>query len=436
MPRSITDELGPRSVTGFTFTESKVDALLRAAARGDIPTDADGRRWYRDEGCRQLQVRISRTGGGVYYRVFKQAGKRIRQRVGDAEVMALQNARAAVDRLRLGDAAPQRLKAKAGEMSIREAVEAYLDESRKGTYATGRQPPGERTIETYLDVANPHLLRPHGDKPLTWLAANFVGIHEALTPEVPAAAARLRTVVKNTFNYAIKRGLWDGRSPMIDDRTGEPTTRPTMPRSRERFLSLDEIDLLVGFLQKHATPYWKAFWLVTLYTGQRVGNVKGAAWGDIDFRGRVWRLPKTKSGRQHLVPLSDEALAAIEEWRSHCSNNPTGRPRVKWVFPKPTDPSKPLNEHRDSWEAIRRELPAIADVRPHDLRRTVGSQATIAGVPEAIVGAMLGHAPGSGATKVYARCTPAVTTEAMQAVARLMSGNAGKSRRKPGRKGR
>ena len=61
-----------------------------------------------------------------------------------------------------------------------------------------------------------------------------------------------------------------------------------------------------------------------------------------------------------------------------------------WLFPSIRDPSRPRSREPLLWCRIRREA-GIEDVRLHDLRHTVASQAAMNGVPLPVVARMLGH---------------------------------------------
>ena len=61
-----------------------------------------------------------------------------------------------------------------------------------------------------------------------------------------------------------------------------------------------------------------------------------------------------------------------------------------WVFPSVRAPSRPRCRELSLWDAVRREA-GIEDVRLHDLRHTVASQAAIAGVPLPVIARLLGH---------------------------------------------
>jgi integrase len=66
----------------------------------------------------------------------------------------------------------------------------------------------------------------------------------------------------------------------------------------------------------------------------------------------------------------------------------------------------------------------LADIRIHDLRRTLGSWATITGASLSIVGRALGHRSLS-ATQVYARLSVDPVREAVEAAASAIVGHGG-----------
>jgi integrase len=54
-----------------------------------------------------------------------------------------------------------------------------------------------------------------------------------------------------------------------------------------------------------------------ILTATRTGEVIGAMWDEIGMDAAVWTIPasRMKGGREHRVPLSDRALAILEEMR-------------------------------------------------------------------------------------------------------------------------
>ena len=93
------------------------------------------------------------------------------------------------------------------------------------------------------------------------------------------------------------------------------------------------------------------------------------------------RLAEAKTGPRP-VWLSEAAQAVIAR-----------QPRTgsAFVFPSPRDAARPQSRNLGLWQRARREA-GIEDVRLHDLRHTVASQAIARGVPLPTVARMLGHA--------------------------------------------
>lgn len=53
--------------------------------------------------------------------------------------------------------------------------------------------------------------------------------------------------------------------------------------------------------------------IFTILTAARSGETRGATLKEIDYDAAIWIVPgaRTKSGREHRVPLIDEALAIL-----------------------------------------------------------------------------------------------------------------------------
>lgn len=66
-----------------------------------------------------------------------------------------------------------------------------------------------------------------------------------------------------------------------------------------------------------------------ILTAARSGEVRGATWAEIDLPGRIWTVPaeRMKAGKEHRVPLSDEAVKLLEALPRIVGND--------YVFPAP-----------------------------------------------------------------------------------------------------
>ena len=149
-------------------------------------------------------------------------------------------------------------------------------------------------------------------------------------------------------------------------------------------------------------PYCPIVQLLIL-TGQRLNEVAGALWSEIDLDERLWTIPaeRMKSDRPHEIPLTDAALAifaALPEWK--------GGP---YVF-STTAGAKPVN----GFSKVKHRLDAtIADVLAHDgvtekmehwvlhdLRRTMRTRLSGLAIEDIVRELMIAHTQG-GLHAVY-----------------------------------
>src|SRR6185437_12254248 len=80
-------------------------------------------------------------------------------------------------------------------------------------------------------------------------------------------------------------------------------------------------------------------------TGHRISAVAHLRWSDIDLahsgRERIlWRAEHDKIGFEHETPLTEAAISALEQARTH-----ELRIGDAWVLPSPTDPEEPCSRH-------------------------------------------------------------------------------------------
>ena len=151
-----------------------------------------------------------------------------------------------------------------------------------------------------------------------------------------------------------------------------------------RFLSAGEIEGLHRVLDQlvdERPSRWPQADIIRLLllTGCRKGEILKLQWSEVD--GDRLNLADTKTGPRRV-------------WLSQAAQTILARqPRAAspYVFPSPRRPDKPLSHILHLWQRARKEA-GLDDVRLHDLRHTVASQAVARGVPLSTVARMLGHA--------------------------------------------
>ena len=116
------------------------------------------------------------------------------------------------------------------------------------------------------------------------------------------------------------------------------------------------------------------------------------------------RLPRTKSGKVHHVPLSGPAVEILQQL-PRAAGNP-------YVFPGAREGQHLVGVDRP-WQSICAAA-GLQDVHLHDLRRTVGSRLAQSGASLSLIGSLLNHSNLS-TTQVYARLADSNRVDALEA---------------------
>ena len=122
--------------------------------------------------------------------------------------------------------------------------------------------------------------------------------------------------VQRRMHIALNRMyLWGRQKDLVSNRPTEDIETTTAP-ARERVLTLEE----VGAIWRAAdtlNPLYRDVVQLMILTGQRRTEVAGMRWGEIQLGAALWVLPakaagRSKSKREHSVPLAPHALAILQ----------------------------------------------------------------------------------------------------------------------------
>lgn len=215
----------------------------------------------------------------------------------------------------------------------------------------------------------------------------------------PVLANRTFAVARKFFAWTVERGILP-MSPVLG-------ARPMTPEvSRDRVLSDREVIALWRACDAVGAP-WAAPIRLLLLTAQRREEVVAMRWSELDLAAGLWTLPKerAKNGKEHFVPLSTAALAALADAvrikDSKYVFSTTGETAVSGISKAKAriDAAMLADLHEDDPAAI------LADWRLHDLRRTAATAMAALGHPPHVVEAVLNHKSGTirGVSAVYNR---------------------------------
>jgi integrase len=192
----------------------------------------------------------------------------------------------------------------------------------------------------------------------------------------------------------------------VAKRRGGTSSRPDIPRRKEsqgrvRFLSTEEESALLGLLDQCGKEAERDLIVVLVDTGLRVGEALRLQARDIDFKGGVLAVWKTKNGEPRSVPMTSRVRAIME----------------KAALRAPAGPLLAVAPHalRTTWLQAKAAMGLTGDAQfvPHALRHTCASRLVQRGVPLKVTQEWLGHRT-IAVTLRYAHLAPANLLAAVQ----------------------
>lgn len=298
-------------------------------------------------------------GGGLYLEVTPSGGKlwRLKYRFGGKENRLALGAYPEVPLSQARKDAPSGARQKAFE--ARSLLAAGIDPGTSRREAKAVQltqaETFERVAREWYAKQVPTWTLAHAVKVISFLERNafpWIGhrpIREIMPAEVLSTARRTeargaiesahRTVgyIGMVFKYAVAAGMADS-DPTRDIRGA------LSPTNEKHFASVTD-SKAVGELLRAIEGYTGA--LVTRCALKlaplvfvRPGELRQAEWADIDLEAVEWRIPaeRMKMGKPHIVPLSRQALAVLEELRPSTGSG-------RYVFPSERTMERPMSEN-------------------------------------------------------------------------------------------
>jgi integrase len=143
-------------------------------------------------------------------------------------------------------------------------------------------------------------------------------ILRALRPvwsERTETAKRVRGRIEAVLDYAASLGYRQGDNPARwKGHLEHSLAKPSRVAPVEHFAALPyaELPAFMPTIQNSIPGYALRFLILT---AARAGEVIGATWDEIDLAERTWTIPaaRMKASRDHRVPLSDAAMAIVQE---------------------------------------------------------------------------------------------------------------------------
>ncbi|MEO0697733.1 MAG: site-specific integrase [Pseudomonadota bacterium] len=337
---------------------------------------------YADAIGSHLKVRVSAKGRKTFSVVKKIDGKVARTRIGNYPEVGLGEARRTADAIfhasgpvlnapepavALGGAAP----------TLATFLGDYIEDMRARGLKSAAQV--ENSLVTGRYAFLPFMVKRYGAMPKAsditirdmqaWMAESYA--------RAPGFAVHLRSYLVSSWKWAVaNRFDYRGRAKDYGIEFNIASQLPTVQKSKpgDRFLSKDELRTLWHALDAHL-PTHRVLKLMIAMGGLRVTEVTMSL--AANWEGEWLRLPETKNGRSHALPVTRVAAPIVEEALAFT------HPRSKYLFSHPRDPETPMTTAAISRAAKRlnKQL-GFPNWNPRDIRRTMKTHLADAGVDE------------------------------------------------------
>lgn len=286
-------------------------------------TQAKRRGYYGDGGGLFLQVSASGAKSWVFR--FKESGRLREMGLGPTHTVSLAEARQKAlecRKARLDGRDPiearkqERMQTKfdvAKTITFAACAERYIASHKAGWRNSKHAAQWPATLATYVYPV-------FGSLPVQAVDVGLV--MKAIEPiwvQKPETAGRARGRIENVLDWATARGYRQGENPARWRGHLEnllPKKAKVRRVEHHAALPYAEIAAFIAELRRQEGVAARALEFAIL-TAARTGEVIGAKWDEIDLGERLWTVPaeRMKAGKEHRVPLSDAALAILEDLR-------------------------------------------------------------------------------------------------------------------------
>ncbi len=263
----------------------------------------------------------------------------------------------------------------------------YIETHRAGWRNPKHAQQWENTLATYVF---PHL----GKLPVSDITVEDVlKVLKTIWTTKPETASRLRGRIEQILGAAEASKHRAGANPASWKgalRHLLPALNKVQKVEHHAALPYKELPALMARVRSRDGCAARAIEFVGL-TAARSGEVRGAKWSEIDLTAKTWTVPaeRMKAGREHRVPLSDEALALLP--------SKAGAPSAL-LFPGARR-GAPLSDM--SLLAVLRRLKVATTV--HGFRSSFRDWAAETGATREVAEACLAHAVGNAVEQAYRR---------------------------------
>ena len=375
------------------------DGKSGTIAKAEAPTK--GQKFIFDDhrdAPRGLALRLTAAGGKAFVLQYVVEGKQRRKTIGPWPTWTLEAARAEArdlaQRVGRGDDPLEDTRRRKAEPLMAELAAEWLDRQT-----------GLKSYATIRGLVRNDIVPTLGNLKVTDVRRrDVIDMVETKAACAPRSAAQLLIYIRRILTYAADREII-AANPVADLKPASITVKgkrdPLKTVQRERVLDHAEIR---SFWNRAGAPglhrLTSLCLMMVLATGQRPGEVCGMDEDEIE--GRWWTIPASRRGKtetRQLVFLSDTAMQVLGDARAELErlNKRRGTASSGLVFE--ARQGAPITAAALG-RAVGRAAEALGNTtgadergrwRPHDLRRTMRTELSAAGIRPDVAEIVTGH---------------------------------------------
>ncbi|MBA8868981.1 integrase [Pantoea agglomerans] len=194
--------------------------------------------------------------------------------------------------------------------------------------------------------------------------------------------------------YAVNTGLIEANQASGVGMAFEKPKKQNMPTLRPEELP----QLMRSLFMSNLSVPTRCLIEWQLLTLVRPSEASGTLWAEIDLKAKLWIIPaaRMKAKREHIVPLSPQALEildtmkSISVWRQH-------------VFPSRNNPNQPMNSQTAN--AALKRIGYTGKLVAHGLRSIASTALNEAEWNSDVIEAALAHSDKNEIRRAYNRST-------------------------------
>ncbi len=205
---------------------------------------------------------------------------------------------------------------------------------------------------------------------------------------------RLVQRINEIMIYAVNIGLIDANPASGIGMAFEKPKKQNMPTLRPEELP----KLMKALVMSNLSVPTRCLIEWQLLTLVRPSEASGARWGEIDLDLKLWTIPaeRMKAKREHIVPLSSQALDILEVMKPISSHR-------EYIFPSRNNPKMPMNSQTAN-AAIKR-IGFGGQLVAHGLRSIASTAMNEYAFNSDVIEAALAHCEKNEVRRAYNRST-------------------------------